>query len=73
MRNKIAKQIRRQALVQAVSDGLPYLDYTFKWFNKFYTDPLTGMLKGYKVCTVSMEACQKKVYKQMKKQFKEGK
>ena len=72
MNGKQSKKLRRQALAQAVTSGLPYTQYGFKQFKKAYTK-ITGELGVYMVYTAYLEDSQKKLYKQLKKQFKEGK
>lgn len=69
MNSKKAKQIRREALTQAVEQGLPYLEYGFKQYRKVFTK-LTGEIVPYQVYTCYMEDCQKKIYKQLKKEYK---
>lgn len=71
MNGKLAKKLRREALSIAVESNLPYVDYDFKQYNKVYTT-IDGKLKGYKVYTAFMKDCQRKVYQQLKKEFKEG-
>ena len=69
MNSKKAKQFRREALKQAVEQGLPYLEYGFKTYRKVFTK-LTGEIVPYSVYTAYMEDCQKKIYKQLKKEYK---
>ena len=69
MNSKKAKQFRREALKQAVEQGLPYLEYGFKTYRKVFTK-LTGEIVPYSVYTAYMEDSQRKLYKQLKKQFK---
>ena len=72
MNQKNAKRLRKEALKQAVESGLPYTAYGFKQFKKAYTK-ITGELGAHMVYTCYLEDSQKKLYKQLKKQFKEGK
>lgn len=70
MRNKQAKRLSKEAAQAAINASLPELDYELKWYNKYYSDPLTGKLKGYKVYTAKMEPCERAIYQAMKKEFK---
>ena len=72
MNQKNAKKLRREALKQAVESGLPYTAYGFKQFKKAYTK-ITGELGVYVVYTAYLEDSQRKLYKQLKKEFKAGK
>lgn len=72
MNAKKAKLVRRQALIQAVEQGLPYVRYGFTQYRKVFTK-LTGEIVPYTVYTIYLEDSQRKLYKQLKKQFKEGK
>jgi len=72
MNGKNAKRLRKEALTQAVESGIPYTQYAFKQYRKPFTK-ITGELGFYQVYTAYLEDCQKKLYKQLKKQFKEGK
>ena len=72
MNSKKAKQLRREALKQAVASGLPYTAYGFKQFKKAYTK-ITGELGAHMVYTAYLEDSQRKLYKQLKKEFKAGK
>ena len=72
MNQKNAKRLRKEALTQAVEQGLPYVQYGFKTYRKAFTK-LTGEIGTYQVYTAYLEDCQRKIYKQMKKQFKESK
>lgn len=67
MRNKQAKALRKQA---RTSGAAQETTYTVEYFNKYYTDLLTGTLKKYKVATLSLDVCQRSVYKELKKNFK---
>ena len=69
MNSKKAKQFRREALKQAVEQGLPYVQYGFKRYRKVFTK-LTGEIVPYSVYTAYMEDCQKKIYKSLKKEYK---
>ena len=68
MNQKNAKKLRREALKQAVASDLPYTAYGFKQFKKAYTK-ITGELGVYMVYTCYLEDSQKKLYKQLKKEF----
>ena len=70
MRNKVAKTLRQQA---RASGAVQETTYIMEVYNKQYFDVLTGKLKGYKVVTASMDLCQRSVYQELKKSFKEGK
>lgn len=72
MNSKQAKKLRKQALQIAVENNLPYVEYSFKQYQKVYTD-ITGKVVPYRVYTAYLEDSQRKLYKQLKKQFKEGK
>lgn len=72
MNAKKAKLARRQALTQAVEQDLPYVQYGFKQYRKAFTK-LTGEIVPYVVYTAYLEDSQRKLYKKLKKQFKEGK
>ena len=71
MNGKQARKLRQQALTQAVEAGLPYTQYGFKQFKKAYTK-ITGELGFYQVYTAYLEDCQKKLYKQLKREFKQS-
>lgn len=71
MNAKQSKRLRKEALKQAVEQGLPYVQYGFKQYRKAFTK-LTGEIVPYTVYTIYLEDCQRKIYKQMKKLFKEG-
>ena len=71
MNGKNAKKLRREALKQAVTSGLPYTAYGFKQFKKAYTK-ITGELGVYMVYTAYLEDSQKKLYRQLKKEFKQS-
>ena len=70
MRNKVAKELRKQARTSGAAEQTTY---TMEVYNKNYFDPLTGKLKGYKVYTQSLDVCVRSVYQELKKSFKEGK
>ena len=72
MNAKQSKRLRRIALTQAVEQDIPYIRYDFKPYRKAFTK-LTGEIVPYTVYTAYLEDCQRKIYKQMKKLFKEGK
>ena len=72
MNAKQSKRIRREALKQAVEQGLPYIQYGFKTYRKAFTK-LTGEVVPYVVYSAYLEDSQRKIYKQMKKLFKEYK
>lgn len=69
MNQKKAKQLRKQAEQVAAQDNLEPLLYTHKSYRKFTTD-ITGKVIQYVVYTLSMEDCERKVYKASKKEFK---
>ena len=71
MNGKNAKKFRREALKQAVEQGLPYIEYGFKQYRKVFTK-LTGEVVPYVVYTAYLEDSQKKLYKQLKKEFKQS-
>lgn len=68
MRNKVAKKLRKEALIQAVEQGLPYIQYGFKQYRKAFTK-LTGEVVPYTVYTCYLEDSQRKVYQSLKKEF----
>ena len=70
MRNKQARKLRQKARMTLAAQQTTYVKAVY---NKHYFDVLTGTLKGYKVYTQSMDVCVRSVYKELKKQFKEGK
>lgn len=70
MNGKQSKQLRKEAKQAAINADLPELGYELKWYNKYYSDPLTGTLKGYKVYTAMMEPCERAIYQAMKRNFK---
>lgn len=72
MNAKQSKRLRRQALTQAVEQGVDYIKYGFKTYRKAFTK-LTGEVVPYSVYTAYLEDSQRKLYKQLKKEFKEGK
>ena len=69
MNQKKAKQLRKLAKIQAVSDMVPYEAYGFKEYNKVYYD-LTGKAKSLMVYTAFLKDCEKKIYRNLKKEFK---
>ena len=71
MNAKIAKKIRRDALTKAVEQGLPYIQYGFRQYRKVFTK-LTGEIVPYVVYTMYLEDSQKKLYKQLKREFKQS-
>lgn len=71
MNAKQSKKLRRIALTQAVAAGIPYVRYGFKQYRKVFTK-LTGEIVPYVVYTCYLEDSQRKLYKQLKKEFKEG-
>ena len=72
MNAKQSKRLRRHALTQAVEQGVPYVQYGFKQYRKVFTK-LTGEVVPFVVYTAYLEDSQRKLYKQLKKQFKEVK
>jgi hypothetical protein len=70
MNGKQSKLLRKQA---RTSGAAVETTYTMEVFNKHYFDVLTGKLKSFKVYTQSLDVCQRSVYKELKKAFKEGK
>lgn len=68
MNAKKAKLMRRQALTQAVEQGLPYVQYSFKQYRKVFTK-LTGEIVPFVVYTAYLEDSQRKLYKTLKKEF----
>lgn len=70
MRNKVAKELRKQA---RTSGAAVETTYTMEVYNKQYFDVLTGKLKSFKVYTQSLDVCVRSVYQELKKSFKEGK
>jgi len=71
MNGKNAKKLRRKALKQAVEQCLPYIEYGFKQYRKVFTK-LTGEIVPYVVYTMYLEDSQKKLYKQLKREFKQS-
>ena len=71
MNNRKAKALRREALKQAVEQGLPYIQYGFRQYRKMFTK-LTGEIVPYVVYTAYLEDSQKKLYRQLKKEFKQS-
>lgn len=70
MRSKVAKALRQQA---RTSGAAQETSYTMEVYNKSYFDVLTGKMKSYKVVTATLDLCQRSVYQELKKAFKEGK
>ena len=70
MRNKVSKRLRQQARQSGAEQQTTYVKAVY---NKSYFDVLTGTMKGYKVYTATMDLCQRSVYQELKKSFKEGK
>ena len=66
MNAKQSKRLRKEALKQAVEQGIPYVQYGFYKYKKFYTQ-LNGDIGTYFVYTVYLRDCQKKLYKGLKK------
>ena len=71
MNAKQSKRLRKEALKQAVEQGLPYVQYGFKQYRKVFTK-LTGEIVPYSVYTCYLEDSQRKLYKQLKKEFKQN-
>ena len=71
MNGKNAKRLRKEALKQAVEQGLPYIEYGFRQYRKMFTK-LTGEIVPYVVYTMYLEDSQKKLYKQLKREFKQN-
>jgi hypothetical protein len=70
MNGKQSKLLRAQA---RTSGAATETSYTMEVFNKQYFDVLTGKLKSYKVYSQSLDVCERSVYQELKKAFKEGK
>ena len=64
------KQARKLRNIARTSGAAVETTYIKAVYNKTYVDILTGMLKGYKVYTVSMDVCFRSVAKELKKEFK---
>lgn len=71
MNAKQSKRLRKEALRQAVEQGLPYIQYGFKQYRKAFTK-LTGEIVPYVVYSAYLEDCQRKVYQSLKKEFKQN-
>lgn len=71
MNSKKAKLARRKALTQAVQQGLPYVQYGFTQYRKAMKS-LTGEIVPYSVYTAYLEDSQRKLYKSLKKEFKQN-
>ena len=69
MNAKQSKKLRREALVQAVEQNIPYVEYDFKQYKKVYQS-LDGKYHPYTVYTCFMKASQRKILKALKKNFK---
>ena len=69
MNGKVAKRLRNIARTSGAAQQTTYVK---AFYNKSYVDILTGMLKGYRVYTLSLDVCQKSVYKELKKNFKQN-
>ena len=69
MNQKNAKKLRREALKQAVEQNLPYTYYGFTQYRKVFQS-LDGKLHQYVVYTAFLKDCQRKIYQQMKKEYK---
>lgn len=69
MNAKQSKRLRKEALKQAVEQGLPYVQYGFKQYRKVFTK-LTGEVVPFVVYTAYLEDSQRKLYKQLKKDYK---
>ena len=67
MNQKQAKRLRNIARTSGAAQETTYIKAVY---NKTYVDILTGMLKGYKVYTMSLDVCQRSVLKELKKNFK---
>lgn len=70
MNGKVSKRLRNIARTSGAAVETTYIKAVY---NKTYVDILTGMLKGYKVVTVSMDLCERSVYQSLKKEFKSNK
>lgn len=70
MNGKQARKLRQQARTSGAAEQTTY---TMEVYNKQYFDVLTGKLKSYKVYTQSMQVCERSVYQELKKAYKEGK
>lgn len=71
MNAKKCKELRKKALVLAVQDNLAYVDYEFKTYQKQWMD-LTGRAFSYVVYTAKLKDSQKKIYRDMKTEFKQS-
>ena len=70
MNGKQARKLRQQARQSGAEQATTYVKAVY---NKHYFDVLTGTLKQFKVYSASMDVCQRSVYKELKKEFKESK
>lgn len=71
MNQRKAKQLRKEALKQAVEQGLPYIEYKFKNFRKVAVK-LDGTPVPYSVYTCFLGESQRKIYQQLKSELKKG-
>jgi len=69
MNGKQSKKLRKLAKLEAVTQMLPYENYEFKEYRKVYYD-LTGKAKSFMVYTAFLKDCEKKIYRNLKKEFK---
>ena len=69
MNAKQSKRLRRHALTQAVEQGLPYVQYGFTQYRKALTK-LTGEIVPHVVYSAYLEDSQRKIYKQLKREYK---
>ena len=69
MNGKQSKRLRQKAHMTLAAQETTYVKAVY---NKSYFDVLTGTLKGYKVYTATMDLCQRSVYKELKKNFKQN-
>ena len=70
MNGKQARKLRQKARQSGAEQATTYVKAVY---NKHYFDVLTGTLKQFKVYSASMDVCQRSVYKELKKEFKESK
>ena len=70
MNQKQAKRLRNIARTSGAAQETTYIKAVY---NKTYVDILTGMLKGFKVYTATMDLCQRSVYQELKENFKSSK
>ena len=69
MNGKQARKLRQKARMTLAAQQTTYVKAVY---NKSYFDVLTGQLKGYKVYTATMDLCQRSVYTERKKNFKQN-